>query len=940
MSDRETTSRTRDLVLTQNEFALVQDGASAVVQVVRGPEVYSPGQNDDSMMYDPKDDRFKRCELHNSVQRWPSADERQYIVLTNPVKDNPDKHPEKGRSSAPDLSKGRKVNIPGPITFALFPGQAANVIDGHILRSNQYLMIRVSNGEEATKNWSKAVLKPQTAPSEVTADGDPSDATDQTPSSGDNPGNDNDQVTPPTTDKPAVTVSDDDVAPQLVTGQLLIIKGTEVSFYIPPTGIEVVPEDSGKYVREAVTLEQLEYCILLDESGEKEFVRGPNVVFPKPTQAFFAGPEGTRKFKAIELEEHWGIHIKIIKAYSDTAGETTVRHGEGDELFITGKNQTIYFPRQEHSIITYGDQVIHYAVAIPKGEARHVLNRETGDVTTVKGPKMFLPDPRKQVVVRRKLPLSLVKLLYPGNDEALEHNRGLLDSDDSDVYRSAERLGLDDDDSLETSAMPRARVSDKRLRSFGARDDADGLMAGDEFARKTSYTPPRTIQLDTKYDGAVTVRVWTGYAVKLVNKTGDSRVVVGPATVLLSYDEEPEIFELSTGTPKSDDRMHRDVFLRVKANKVSDRVDAETSDYVQVQIPLSYRVDFEGDNDKWFDVEDYVKFLTDHLRSLVANAVKHHGIEAFYANYIDILRDAILGTSVSAGEGQAAERPGRSFEENGMRIYDVEFGQLEIGDEQIAEMLQDAQHESVSEALKLANKQREFETTTKVEELDRKIADEKLTTTLAAEDRKLKAVQKSEEVKRDTADAEADTALAGEDHKLKAKQKSEEVARDTADAENETAEKKLGLETEMLTKELAVIAARVANSLKEAEEKRKADVAAQGDLDTVAAAELLRKKNEEDQDLAKAKQKLEQDVDALVKKAGAISPDLIQALQAFADKDLVTKVSESMAPMAIFGGKSIQEVLAGVLSGTPLDKIAAGLKGQPGMQPDAPSSSE
>jgi hypothetical protein len=39
-------------------------------------------------------------------------------------------------------------------------------------------------------------------------------------------------------------------------------------------------------VRDAVTLERLEYCILLDENGNKRFIQGPAVVFPAPTETF------------------------------------------------------------------------------------------------------------------------------------------------------------------------------------------------------------------------------------------------------------------------------------------------------------------------------------------------------------------------------------------------------------------------------------------------------------------------------------------------------------------------------------------------------------------------------------------------------------------------------------------------------------------------------
>jgi major vault protein len=49
--------------------------------------------------------------------------------------------------------------VPGPATFALWPGQAAEVVEGHHLRSNQYLLVRVYNEDEARKNWSKAVVE-------------------------------------------------------------------------------------------------------------------------------------------------------------------------------------------------------------------------------------------------------------------------------------------------------------------------------------------------------------------------------------------------------------------------------------------------------------------------------------------------------------------------------------------------------------------------------------------------------------------------------------------------------------------------------------------------------------------------------------------------------------------------------------------------------------
>ena len=80
----------------------------------------------------------------------------------------------------------------------------------------------------------------------------------------------------------------------------------------------------------------------------------------------------------------------------------------------------IYYPRPEHAIINYDEKILHHAIAIPKGEGRYVMNRLTGEITTVKGPAMFLPDPRTQVIVKRKLSDRQCNLWFPGNQAVLD----------------------------------------------------------------------------------------------------------------------------------------------------------------------------------------------------------------------------------------------------------------------------------------------------------------------------------------------------------------------------------------------------------------------------------------------------------------------------------------------------------------------------------------
>ena len=197
---------------------------------------------------------------------------------------------------------------------------------------------------------------------------------------------------------------------------------------------------------------------------------------------------------------------------------------------------------------------------------------------------MFLPDPRSEVIVKRVLDSRAVALMFPGNKEALEYNVKLAKEQPTAGY------------------MPAADVSSKKLKESAGQysrstmrftDDSTLDEFADGLKRMTEYSPPRTITLENKYDGAVLINVWPGYAVQVVNKKGERRVVTGPSAILLEYDEILEKLSLSTGRPKNDSRLMETAYLHVRNNKVSDIVEATTTDLVNVEVSLSYRVNFE-----------------------------------------------------------------------------------------------------------------------------------------------------------------------------------------------------------------------------------------------------------------------------------------------------------------------------------------------------------
>lgn len=864
-------SRETELVLSPNEFAFYLDATKGNVNVVVGPYKQSLSQTDQLVEWDERSKRFASCTQRDAKKKFLVIPEGWYAPLKNPADTTP--HPKTGNisdQSIAGLMVGKKVNISGPDSFALWPGQMAKVIQGHRLHSNQYLLVRVYDVEafqKEMKSWLGKV---------------PSDDEE-------------------TTDEMKVARQADNYEgldeETLTTGQQFIIKGTDVHFYIPPNGVEVVPvqraqsspDGKAQYVHNAVTLEQLQYCILADEDGNKRFIRGPDVVFPKPTERFVQtqGKTGTaaKKFKAIELNEISGLYIKVIKGYKE--GEKS--YEEGDEIFLTGKDQMIYFPREEHAIVRYEGKDKHHAVAIPSGEGRHVLDRMDGKIRMERGPSMFLADPRKEVIVRRILDDKSVQLMFPNNAEARQHNaalREIAESQEADfIAENALSNAMLKGPTPTTGRMLR-RGAPAMEALYASTAEAVGRdLVGEEFARKNEYTPPRTVTLDTKYDGVVVVNVWTGYAVLVVDKQGNRRIVEGPETVLLEYDESLESMALSTGKPKNTDNLFETVYLRTRHNLVSDIIQVETQDLCKANVKLSYRVNFEGEGDdrfKWFDVENYVKYMTDHVRSMLKNAVKGISVREFYANAIEIVRDLVLGTKSEASEGAPdPSRPGLAFEENGMRVYDVEVLAVKLNNDDLGKKLDKQAREALDDAMDLEDANRKLK---KLQELESiKIAEREATEQTVREMARLAVETTKVEIEADI-------------------QKLAEIAK-RAQAKHEEAMEREADQLAMTEEEIKRRESLFKIDMEQAKAKSDARIA---DLKADLGMEIERLQAEQ----AKA-----------VAIGEAVDPQLTAALAALSDVDLAEKLAAAVSPMAVLGEDNVADLLKEKFGNMGLERV-------------------
>lgn len=802
-------NRQRDLVLSTNEFCFLQSKTNGAIKTYSGPITMTISAQESLVVFNPKTKKFEETQdFEKAKQLFISAPEGWYVVLKNPATDN--SHPESAKAvNSPELEIGRKINIAGPVSFSLFPGQMTRVIRGHRLRSNQYLLARVYDAEAARKGMATATI--------VNAEG-----------------------------KEVVAKSE-----EYFVGQMIVIKGTEVSFYIPPTGIEVIPNDfSNTYVRDAVTLERLEYAILKDEDGEKRYIHGPAVVFPKPTETFVSVPnKDSVIFRALELSPISGIYVKVIAAYDEEKDGEKIHHPIGEELFITGNDQMIYYPRPEHAMIQYDGKYMHHAIAIPEGEGRYILNRLSGEISTIRGPQMYLPDPRTEVVVRRKLTTKECELMYPGNKEVLIYNTNLSEK----AMEKLAKKGLSDSTADILNNTYSTANQDSTLAIFEANAN---------ISRGVSYTKPRTITLDTKYEGVVALDVWTGYAINVVSKSGNREVIVGPATRLLDYDETVEALEMPN-------MPNGTAFLQIENNKVTDTISAQTADFVDVKINLNYCINFLKDyKNYWFAVNNYTRYLCDNMQSLIKREIKKYNIKDFYANSTEIIRNIVLDIDSSKDDNKKIPF-GRFFKINGMLINDVDIIHVAV-ENSIAAILEKDQTELIQKSIELATAEERLRVSTSLSEITKQEAE--------------------------LANATALHALALAQAETEEKMRNEELInaknREAEKAKNQAENDLQGILDEIHNAKLARL-----------REARKADL----DYER-AQAEI--EKAKQDAYAASVREIM-----------NAISPELIAAISASSKADLLKEGMASMAPYALANGESVADTVNKLLRGTSLEEV-------------------
>lgn len=875
-----------------------------------GPTEFTPSANDRIVRLVPGGG-FEQAAME--ARPFVVVNDGEYVMLSSPVNEDASEGNVNGAyvpggNKEKDLLLGTKKVIPGPCAFPLWPGQTAEVRRAHKLSPNHYLLLEVVGPVDDKAPYYDTVLRAAERSQAVI---DSEDGTEG--------------------DKPEAEESG---GRGLSIGQRIVIQGRHTQFFVPPSGIEVVPqieeseskESTGNgmdllppqvreecdslvasvsdglsvkqfsvtknelrhrqdltlgqraivlaaldeafesrnqrvrrgrsdrherkqgyqdpYSRRNVVLGPKEFCVLFDADGKARIVRGPARVSPGPNDTFMQRGSRRRVYDAYELSEQEGLWLRIVSQITrDQLRGYVPKNTEldrdvympGDELIIRGE-PSVFFPFIESEVIN------------PKTGEPHTGNDHSDIVLKAHGID------QKSGIYVRDLRNGMVRLV-----------RG------------------------EASYL----VDPRCERHVHRRVPSNGWNLWVGHAEPHKRTQESFV--DTPW--AVSITIPNNEACLITSRQG-RRVEVGPKVVLLEYEETLAPLTLSKGPSKDGHQTLTTAFLRISGARVADSFEIESSDFVRIKLKLGFTGHFEASDDagreRWFQVEDPVKFLADVVRARLRRAAR----EKTATELLNELPQLVDNTLLEGGR--------LHFDENGMVVDAVNVLTMNIADPKLAALFGDVQRESVQLQLK-------------DQQSTRRLLSERHQDQVDAEENELLRTSAARKAETNVADAVASHLVERRKAELLAQLRAEELDRQQQREERVRASK--------LNGERERTEAESQNQL----------LRAQRELEATGARYALEEKHVGAiSEIEKAQLRAAAEADAI--KLGAVQKELVGALHAAADSEVMKAAAENMNLVALLGNRSPAEILQQLLRGTPLDRSTLNMQQRAQTPPGAPGS--
>lgn len=854
-----------------------------------GPTEFTPSANDRIVRANGRGG-YEQARME--ARPFIMARDGEYVLLSNPVEQV---NAEDGRNGAyvpggnkeKSLAMGTTRVIPGPCAFPLWPGQSAEVRPAHTLGSNHYLLVEVIADVDEQAPYYELVMRSADQSSVVIENED---------------GVEEQIEALPTVERG-----------RLRLGQRIVIQGRHTQLFIPPTGIEVVaalddrvdPSDGvatlapaiadelqgmlrqveagittrqfsvmknelrhrnelpsavraimltalddlferkgrkksrtggptsdalDPYARKAVVLGPKNFCILFDADGNPRVVRGPARVFPGPHDRFLHRGSKRRVYNAYELGENQALWLRIIKRIARDELQRHLPAGveldqdvyeAGAELLVRGQ-PSVFFPFIEA-------EVLH-----PDTREPHVGNSHDDVIIDAIGID------QKSGIYVRDLRTGMVKMV-----------RG------------------------ETTYLVDPRREEHVMRRVTA--DQWNLWIGHAEPQKRTTS-------DVVTPWALSIIVPNNEAILITSRHG-RRVVIGPRTELLEYEEQLTPLHLSRGASKNSHDRVTTCFLKVKGGRVSDTFEIESADYVRVRVRLGVAGHFAGEAEQWFSVDNPVKLMADTLRARLRRAAR--GVLA---------TKLLLSLPALVDETFFPEGGKLEFPENGMVVDAVDVLGAQLANADLAKAFSDVQREAVSLQLK-------------DEQAARRLASARLHDEIDQEEHQIQRRAHERLATTNRAEVEDEHSVELRRLELTADRRDTEQGRRHAGALKEA-------DFEAKRRQAVASAAATVRQLE-------ADAEAQA-LQTVGSVKVTQAEAE-----AAVNRKTAQALaSAEAERLKAVTPELVGALHAASDSEVMKAAAENMNLVALLSGKSPAELFAQLLKGTPLSRSTDSMKGR------------
>ncbi len=870
-----------------------------------GPTEFTPSANDRIVR---SNDRGGFEQAPMEARPFVMARDGEYVVLSNPVKDGSLDESAKngafiaGGNKEKELVSGTKRIIPGPCSFPLWPGQSAEVRPAHKLGANQYLLVEVVGEVEERAPYYRLVIESAGLSSAVIDQGgEAEEAGPRSIQGGSGRGD------------------------ELRLGQRIVIQGRHTQLFIPPSGIEIVPpveEAEGpketdntddamaalppEVVQEAVKLvalvrdgvSQKQFSTIKSELRHRQdlplahraillsavdaaFEARTPVVKKVTSDRQRSGPADPYARRAVVLgPKEFCILFDADGNPRIVRGPARVFPGPHDTFLQRGSRRRVYdaYELAEHQalwlrIITPITRE-RLAKLLPSG---FVLEREeydAGSELIVRGqPSVFFPFIEAEVVN------PTTREPHVGNDHESVIIEAIGIDQKSGIYVRDLRTGKVKMVRGETSYLIDPR-NEELVQRRVPREDWNLWVAHAEPSKAVKNGPENAEPYTTPW--AISIVVPNNEAC-LVTSGDGQRVEIGPKVVLLEHEERLQALHLSKGPSKDGHATVTTCFLRVQGARVADTFEIETSDFVKLRVKLGFTGHFDGDPVRWFSVDDPVKLLADKVRAKLREVAREQPLARLVRDMSKIVKTTLFGDAETL-----------RFEENGMVITACELLDLRIVDPALAELFSSAQREAVK--LQISD-----------EQATRRLESERLQDSVDAEEHAIVRGAVARKAESRVIDAESDHKVELKKLELKYVLSDAELARWQAQAAQKLAEE-LQAADQRAT-------AQVERRLKEAEGDAKANAAVyaveEAHLAKVAALDLERARATAEAEAVRLR---------------AIQPELVGALHAAADAEVMKAAAENMNLVSLLGGKSPSELLEHVLKGTPLERTTRDMR--------------